>query len=188
VTVFDLLFIVSALTGIATLIVACIKRSLGIVGKLGAGIVVYVVMVYSATLFSRPVITQQGEPQCSDDWCIAVDRVSRTGPQIDVALRILSRARRVTQRELSATDVYLVDDQWRRYDPIPEAGDIPLNTLLQPGETIATRRSFHVPPGVHVTGLKVGGDRGPGSICLVIGECDAFHKGRMIALRIANVT
>jgi hypothetical protein len=60
VTVFDLLFIVSALTGIATFIVACIKRSLGIIGKLGAGIVVYVVMVYSATLFSRPVITQQG--------------------------------------------------------------------------------------------------------------------------------
>lgn len=181
-TVYDLLFIVSALTGIGTLIVACVTRSLRTLGKLGVGIVVYIVMVYSATLFSKPVIARQGQPQCTDDWCIAVDAVRRSGNTCDVTLRIFSRALRVSQREASANDVYLVDDHWNRYNPIPQRGDVPLNVLLQAGESVSTGRRFEVPAGVHVTGLKVEYKPTPGSLCLVIGECDAFHKGRMIAI------
>jgi hypothetical protein len=181
-TIFDLLFIAAALAGIGTLIVAAVTRSGAVLRKLAAGIGVYLVMVYSATLFSKPTVFHRGEPECNDDWCMAVDGTNRTQEAYQITLRIFSRARRVAQREASATDVYLVDDRWNRYDPVPEPGDVPLNVLLQPGESITTKRSFRVPASVHVIGLRVGYKPTPGSVCLVIGECEAFHKGRFLAL------
>ncbi len=181
-TLYDLLFIAATVAGLATLVVACAKRSLQTLTKLGAGVVVYIVMVYSATLFSKPVTIRPGEPLCNDDWCLAVDKVSRTGAACDVKLRIFSRARRVAMREASARDVYLVDEYWNRYDPMPRNRDIRLNTLLQPGESVETERHFEVPTSVRVSGLKIEYGRNPASLCLVIGECDAFHKGKMIAL------
>ena len=179
-TLYDLLFLAAALAGIVTLVVACAKRSLIILTKLGAGIVVYVVMVYSATLFSKPITVRPGDPLCNDDWCLAVDNATRTGAQFDLTLRIFSRARRAAMREASAKDVYLVDEHWNRYDPKENA--TPLNTLLRPGESIETLRHFEVPPSVHITGLKIDYGTNPASLCLVIGECDAFHKGKMLAL------
>jgi hypothetical protein len=182
VTIFDLLFLVCVLTGIVTLIVAGVTRSLKTLQKLAVGIVVYIVMVYSATLFSEPSITRRGEPQCDDDWCLAVDRADRSATGLDIAMRILSRAKRVTQRELAATDVYLVDENWNRHDPAHRSTDTPLNTLLHPGESVPTSRHFDLPPSARIIGLRVGHKPTPGSLCLVIGECDAFHKGKMIAL------
>jgi hypothetical protein len=182
VTIFALLFLVCVLTGIVTLIVAAVTRSLQTLQKLVAGVVVYIVMVYSATLFSEPTITRRGEPQCDDDWCIAVDQVDRSPTGLDVTMRILSTAKRVAQRELSATDVYLVDENWNRYDPVHRSTDTPLNTPLQPGASVVTSRRFEIPPEARIIGLRVGRTPTPGSLCLVIGECDAFHKGKMIAL------
>lgn len=181
-TVYDLLFLAAALAGVITLIVGLVTRSLRTLAKLGAGAVVYLVMVYSATLFSKPVVTHEGQPQCVDDWCLALDRVSRMGSRYDLNLRIISRARRVTQRETSARDVYLVDEQWNGYDPVHAVDDVPLSAQLVPGQSIAVHRRFELPAGVHIMGLKIHSDITPPSLCLVIGECDAFHKGKMIAI------
>jgi len=183
VTVFDLLFLACAVMAVVTLIVAAVTRSLTTLGKLGASIGAYLVMVYTATLFSKPVIAHTGEPQCSDDWCIEVDGVERTPAACEITLRIFSRAKGRAQREAAATDVYLVDDQWNRFDPTPNAGDVPLNVWLQPGESVTTKRRFNLPAGSRIRGLRVGRSATPaGPLCLVIGECEAFHKGRLIAL------
>jgi hypothetical protein len=130
-------------------------------------------------------VLQVGDPECNDDWCIAVESAKRTpmnaSAHYDITLRIFSRARRVTQREMGAKDVYLVDSQWTRYDPVRTGAEVALNTLLQPGESVTTSRRFEVPADVRGIGLMV--DR-PSilPICLVIGECGAFHKGTIVRM------
>jgi hypothetical protein len=104
----------------------------------------------------------------------------------DVTLRIFSRARRVAQREMGAKDVYLVDTQWRRYDPAPSVAEIPLNVLLKAGESVMTTRTFDVPMDKHAMGLQI--DRGPVLVCLVIGECPAFHKAAVLGLDAASAS
>jgi hypothetical protein len=190
-TVFDLLFIVLFLAAVATLATAAVSalrarraRALVLVRRLVCCAAVYVGLVYAATALSKQVVLHTGDPECSDDWCVAVDGVKRT-PQgataeYDVTLRIFSRARRRAQREGLATDVYLVDSLWNRYDPIHDATDIPLNTLLQPGESVTTRRIFDVPAGAHKLGMMVGRSGLP--ICLIFSECGAFHKGTVIQI------
>jgi len=191
-TLFDLLFLVVMFRGLLILtfaVTAAVRgrraRALALLRGLAVGAVAYVGIVYLATAFSKQVILQVGDPQCSDDWCIAVDRVQKT-PQgavaiYEITLRIFSRARRVAQRELVARDVYLVDSQWRRYDPTLGGTEAPLNTLLQPGESVTASRRFEVPASAHNIGLMV--DRT--SIlpfCVIVGECEAFHKGALVRL------
>jgi hypothetical protein len=191
-TIFDLLFIALFLTAVVILIAAAglavrgrRVRALRILSKLAVGTVAYIGIVYAATAFSKQVVLRIGDPECSDDWCLAVEGVKRTpGNTIavyDITLRIFSRARRVAQRELAAKDVYLVDNLWKRYDPVLAGQEVPLNTLLQPGESITSSRRFELPAYIHDIGLMV--DRSPLPICVIIGECGAFHKGTIIRIQ-----
>ena len=191
-TVFDLLFIVLFFTAIGTLIVAAVlpvrgrgARALRFLGELAVCTAVYVGIVYAATALSREVVLRIGDPQCSDDWCIAVENSKRTPMNAivgyDVTLRIFSRARRVSQREMNARDVYLVDSRWKRYDPVRAGTEVPLNTLPQPGESVRTSRRFELPASVRGVGLMV--DRVPVfPVCPIIGECGAFHKGTTVRM------
>ena len=191
-TIYDLLFIVLVVTAFGFLAVVVISalrgrwaQAFATIRRLAVGLVVYVAIVYIATAISKPVVLRVGDPQCDDDWCLAVERVERT-PQnavliYDVSLRIFSQARRVAQRELVAKDVYLVDAQWKRYDPVPSGSGVPLNTLLQPGESVSTSRRFELPANVRPMGLLL--ERS--SIlpfCVIIGECGAFHKDVLVRL------
>jgi hypothetical protein len=192
-TIFDLLFIALALSAIATLIVAASTairgrraRALTILLRLTFLATVYVGIVYIATALSKQTVRRIGDPQCFDDWCIAVDAAKRVPQEAtaryDITLRIFSRARRVAQRENGAKDVYLVDADWKRYDPAPVSGEPPLSTLLQPGESVITRRTFELPSNAHDVGLMVDHGSGPLSICVVIGECGAFHKDTVLRI------
>jgi hypothetical protein len=191
VTVYDLLFIVVFLTGVGTLTVAAAlafhgrhTRALVILRRLALWTAIYVGIVYLATALSKQVVLRLGEPQCFDDWCIAVDGLQRTPMnatlQYDITLRIFSRARRVAQRENGAKNVYLVDARWKRYNPVPAGREVPLNILLQPGESVTAARRFELPADDRNVGLML--DHSPWPICVVIGECGAFHKGTIVRL------
>jgi hypothetical protein len=191
VTVFDLLVIVLFLAAIGALIAATVlavrgrwPRALRLLRGLALCTVVYVGIVYAATALSSEVVLRIGEPECTDDWCIAVENAKRSPmngfARYDVTLRIFSRARRVAQREMGAKDVYLVDAQWRRYEPVRTGAEIPLNTLLQAGQSVIASRRFEVPADARGLGLMV--DRSSTPVCLVIGECEAFHKGTIVRL------
>ena len=190
-TVFDLLFIALFLTAIGTLVVVAVsafrgqrQHALGLLRRLAFCAVAYIAIVYAATALSPKVVLRVGDPECSDDWCIAVEGVKRTQQnavaRYDVTLRIFSRARRVAQRELAAKDVYLVDGRWRRYDPVLSGSEIPLNALLQAGESIITSRHFDLPADIHGIGLMV--ERSALPICVIIGECGAFHGDVMVRI------
>jgi len=190
-TVFDLLFIVLFLAMIATLIVAVVlasrgrrARALALLRRLAICALTYIGIVYAATAFSKQVVLRVGDPQCFDDWCLVVEHTERT-PQdartrYDIALKIFSRARRVAQRENGAKDVYLVDANWTRYDPVPNNSELPLNTLLQARESVTTHRSFQLPADDHDVGLVL--DHSSFPFCMIIGECGAFHKGTIVRI------
>jgi hypothetical protein len=84
-TVFDLLFIALFLAAVGTLLVAAVSavrgrraRALAILRRLAICTVAYLGVVYMATALPKQVVLRVGDPQCSDDWCIAVERVKRT--------------------------------------------------------------------------------------------------------------
>jgi hypothetical protein len=191
-TVYDLLFIALFFTAVGTLVVAAIsalrgrrRRSFLIFRRLAFCAMTYIAIVYAVTALSRTRVLRVGDPECEDDWCLAVQGVKRTRQnavaRYDVTLRIFSRARRVAQREMGAKDVYLMDARWKRYDPVTTGPEVPLNTLLQAGESVTASRRFELPADVHDLGLLI--DRTPIlPFCVIIGECGAFHRGTIVRI------
>ena len=133
----------------------------------------------------RPAaIIAVGDPWCFDDWCLTVEKVQHTDAIYDVDLKISSVAKRATQRAKGAW-IYLRDENDTHYEPVPDSAEVPLDVQLQPGESVAAKRSFQVPANVRELGLVTGHGGPPcGVMSLVVigqGGC-LFHKQTMIRL------
>ena len=191
-TIFDLLFLALVLASAVTLIYAAVAAlargrtgALGILRRLGIGAVVYLGIVAVVGLLAPRRVIQAGEPWCFDDWCLSVEGVSRTPspPRVayHVALRIFSRARRVSQRALGAW-IYVLDRDNNRYAPEPDSSAVPLDVLLGPGESVSTSRTFRVPSGAG--GLRlITGHGGAWIDTFIIGAGSSlFHKRTYIRL------
>jgi hypothetical protein len=154
-SLFDLLFLcivlgsfITLLTIIAAALGGKRYRALVLLRAWGTFIALYLVSV-SAVRSTLPVrVLAIGDPQCSDDWCITVANVSRNvsafGTEYVVDLQLTSRARRVAQRE-NGLIVYLTDAHGNRYNPLPDPSALPLDVLLQAGESVTAKRKFEVP-------------------------------------------
>lgn len=191
-TIFDLLFIVLVLTSAATLMTALVaafrgqgRRSLRIVARLGVCAAVYVTVVAVVALFAPQRVIAVGDSWCFDDWCLSVQKVTRTAAadraSYRVSLVISSRARRVSQRAKGAW-IYLIDGRGNRYAPEPDSAEIPLDTRLAPGEAVKTSRVFNLPADARQIGLVTG--HGPCCIAtFIIGDPGSlFHKRTYIRL------
>ena len=195
-TIFDLLFILAFLISVVTMAVAAV---FAVRGRLSSArkilrlycicAAAYIAIALAVSLLKPQRVMSIGDPWCFDDWCLTVESVDRTaGPSqvsYNVALRIYSRARRVSQRAKGAW-IYLIDGQGRRYPPDPAPSAVPLDALLQPLESATTLRVFHVPPDAHELGL-ITGHGGPycGPMDLLIigsGGC-LFRKPAMIRIQ-----
>lgn len=194
-TLFDLVFALAVLATaaslVATLALALAGRrtaSFRILRGLAVSTAGYLaVSVVVSFLEPQPVLAV-GEPWCFDDWCLSVEHVATApapaGLSYHVDLRLSSHARRVTQRARGAW-IYLIDAHGNRYAPVDEAPAVPLDTALGPGESLATSRSFRVPPGTGPVGL-VTGHGGPycGAMSVLVigaGGC-LFHKPPMVRM------
>jgi hypothetical protein len=194
-TLFDLLFALLFLTGLASLVVASVAalrgrraRALAILRRTGLVAALYFAVLILVSALSPQRFVGVGDDQCSDDWCIAVQSVRRdtipAGERYDVTFRLSSRARRVAQRERFVS-VYLRDESGRRDLPVSDASDIPFDTLLGPGQTATVTRRFVVPAQTPIVGLVVareGGGRFPGC-CIVGDEGSLFHRRTIVKLR-----
>jgi hypothetical protein len=194
----ELIFAVAALAAIVTMAVVTVaalrgRRAFARRGvRALTGAVVGYLMVVTAVSFVAPRrMIAMGAPWCFDDWCLVLDRVTEhpgDSQSVFVAdLRLISRARRVSQRANGAW-IFLVDAHGARYAPDPEATDLPLDVLLAPGEDRPATRRFTLPAGVRPVGL-VTGHGGP--YCgvmdlLVAGQAGClFGKPTMIGLGLA---
>jgi hypothetical protein len=195
VTIFDLLFLLTALATLVTLLsalgVAVIGRralSLRMLGALGIAVAGYLVIGLLVSGMVPQRVIAVGDPWCFDDWCLSVEHATRTVGSSDVTyavdLRVESRAKRVTQRAAGAW-LYVIDDRGRRYAPDPAPSAVPLDVRLAPSESVTTSRVFHVPPDARGLGV-ITGHGGPycGVMSFaVIGDAGClFHKATMIRL------
>ncbi len=191
VDLFDLLFIALLLASMVTLTAAAIsglggrrRRARGLLRGWSIGAAIYLAIVVVVSLATPRRVLRVGDPQCSDDWCLAVEDVQRTplnsAVSYAVTLRLFSRAQRRAQRE-KGVSVYLLDARGRRYDPLPDASEVPLDILLQPQESVTAKRVFRLPADAGEAGLVVDHGSGfPG--CLVIGENTWFHRPAVVQL------
>jgi len=165
-TPFDLVFILVFLTTVVLLgriAVAAIRGRSAVAARrlrvLVSGLAGYMLVVLLVGLVTPRREVPLGQPECSDDWCIAVTHASAEpgGPaerRVDIEFEVSSRARRIHQRERFVT-VYLRGRDGHRYDPIPSADQPPFDVLLAPGERLSTHRLFVVPDDVHDLGVVV---------------------------------
>lgn len=192
----ELFFLLAVLVSAITIIVVVVltfrgrrRQGLTLLGIFAICVVSYLVAGVLTSFASPQRILRLGEPWCFDDWCLSVEQVNRApgpvGNSYLVSLRIFSRARRVAQRANGAW-IYLIDDRGHLYAPDPDPSAVPLDRMLQPGESIAASRLFHVPINVHGLGLVTGHG---GSYCgpmnfLLIGQGGClFGKPAMIRIQ-----
>ena len=192
-TIFDLVFLASFLVSVAALFAAAwaavrsrLPRAFTILGVWTACAIVYLGISAGVAYAAPQRVIPMGTPWCFDDWCLTVTRVLHADTNYAVDLLISSTAKRVTQRANGAW-IYLRDENDRHYEPFEDPGQIPLDVLLQPGDSIEAQRRFHVPAKVHELGV-VTGHGGVGPPCglmslLIIGQAGClFHKETMIRL------
>jgi hypothetical protein len=192
-TVFDLLFLASFLVSVIALAAAAYSAIRGRSSRAFSILRVWLVCaavylgISAAVAYAAPQrVIAVGSPWCFDDWCLTVEKVRHADANYTVDLLISSEAKRVTQRAKGAW-IYLRDDNDTHYEPAPDPSDVPLDVLLQPGESVAAQRTFKVPANVRELGLVTGHGGPPcGFMSLVIigqGGC-LFHKQTMIRLPI----
>jgi hypothetical protein len=159
--IYDLLFLavvlISAVTLIAIVILTISGRgrlALRVITVWGISASVYVAIA-AAVAFALPVkVFHLGDLQCEDDWCLSVENAQRISPDTyEVTLQMVSRARRVSQRNNNGLTVSLTDDRGTRYSAIPVPDAPPFNVLLRPSESVKTVRRFHV--SQDATGLRL---------------------------------
>ncbi len=164
-TLFDLLFILLFLLAVSVLIAAAwfalrgqFRRVRRTLFRLCVGAAVYMGVVVAVSLVLPRRVMKAGDLQCFDDWCISVVGFRRASESTRVAysvdLRLLSRARRVSQRENNLA-VYLTDHEGRRYDPVPDSASAPFNVLLGPQESAVVSRSFLLPADAADVGVVI---------------------------------
>ncbi|MGA2741889.1 MAG: hypothetical protein ABSG65_31175 [Bryobacteraceae bacterium] len=191
-TIFDLLFIALFLATVVTLLNATLlalrgqgARALAILRRLGIYATAYLAIVAIASIFLPRTVLRVGEPHCFDDWCITVENAARqsAGGSVayNVALRLSSSARRISQRENNVA-VYMTDDRARRYDPQPRQPEVPFNIQLGPQESVTATRIFALPADARKTGLVVTHEGGFPIGWFIIGYETWFRKPAIVWL------
>jgi hypothetical protein len=169
-SIFDLLFLLAILASIATMVMVVTAmvqgrrtQALKVLRIYSLCACAYLIAGIAVSFFAPQRVLRMGEPWCFDDWCLTVESSNRLpaetvaadGAGYKVELLISSRAGRTVQRANGAW-IYLIDDRGRRYPPDPYPSAVPLDVLLQPNETAATSRSFHVSSNARSLGLITG--------------------------------
>jgi hypothetical protein len=192
VSLFDLLFILLFLLGVATLLLAAsfavrrqFVRARGILWRLFLCVCVYMLIVVAVSICLPQRTVKLGEAQCFDDWCVAVTAASKA-PQgnlvrYNVALELSSRALRVPQRERNMV-LYLTDSRGRRYDPQVDPSDAPFDVLLQPQQAATASRTFLLPADASNVKTVVAHEGGFPIGWFIIGYDTWFHKPPLIEL------
>lgn len=211
-SVFDLLFLASLAGAAAALtgaVMAAASGNWGVARAVTLALVgyalLYMLAIVGVATFTPQRTIAMGQPQCFDDWRIAVASASQTdtltagrqtvtaqGRFLVVTLRVTSTAKQVSQREQIA-DVYLLDSAGRRYEiSVPgqsalidagQSGQL-LDTLIDPGGSFTHTVVFDTPADATGFAIVIAHDAFPGA--LIIGDDQSFfHRP---TLMLVNVT
>jgi hypothetical protein len=212
-TIYDLVFMVGFVCTVGALIASVVQALRGrrrqaerTLVRTAAAVTAYLTVVVAVSLATPRRILPQSERRCWDDWCLVVERVTRTdsiGPSVVATLgdflyvvdvRVSSLAKGRPQRERGVV-LYLLDASDRRYDPdlhgeralaaSGRAGD-PLDSQMAPGGSFVHRVAFRVPRNAAGLGLVKEGS-GPGAFIIADNE-SLFHKRTMTRFDVVDTS
>jgi len=156
---FDLVFLAAFAVSLITLIAAAIAAVRGHMPRAFSILRVWLICaalylgISVAVAYAAPQrILQVGDPWCFDDWCLTVKNTQRADTNYTVNLLLSSQAKRVTQRANGAW-IYLRDENDKHYDPAP--ADVPLDVVLQPGESVAATQASEMKSSHLIIGLMI---------------------------------
>jgi len=205
-SLFDLLFLalmaVVAVTA-GRVLYLLIRRRFRPAGKASIRLLLFVA-VYMFVLLGFSIAEPQkevpiGTPQCFDDWCIAVQQVTRqdaigasraNGTFWIATVSVSSRAKGRPQRETDVR-VYLTDDGGRQFDVSPAGqraleqqglAGMPPTSFVPAGGSIESRLAFDVPRDVrHLSLVKASWGWFP--FRLIIGDPQSWlHRPTVVPL------
>ena len=198
--IFTLLLLLCLLASLITFVVAIYRAVRGrraaavkLLGRWGIGSIAYLILSVGVSLFKPARVVEPDKNWCFDDWCIAVERVTRRqaneqGHTIYATdVRIFNAAR--SPEAARGFWVYLRDERDHRYQPLPGAWTDVAATRVGPHEFARTSIAFVVPDGVRELGFVTGHGGGGGPCGLVpslleIGQGGClFHKPNMIRVQ-----
>jgi hypothetical protein len=122
-----------------------------------------------------------GEPYCDDDMCMSVQSVGRTheysGTSYRLAIRLFSRANRGS-RSAKGASVYLTDEHGRRFLPVRDSSVTPFDVDVEPGQSVNTSLTFHVPSDARTVAFAAGMDHIQYA-SFIIGNGDLLNHPRL---------
>lgn len=157
----DLVFLVMFLAGGVTLVRLLLHvvrrrwregRRLGL--RLAGVSLVYLGLVVAVSLATPRRWVAVGEEQRFDDWSLTVERVEVVEGGYRLGLRVANRGRGRSQRAADAA-VELVGADGRRYVSAAAPAARSLQSVLEPGESFLTVRTFEVPANASIIGADV---------------------------------
>ena len=191
-SIFDLLFVALVVAAVVTLLAAGVYALRGkfelaqrILLRLAVCTAVYFWVVIATSLALPRKTFAVGENQCFDDWCIRVDGYKTVPGNGKIAytvnLHVLSRAKRVSQREKSLA-VYLTDEEGKRYDPVAEKSTGRFDVLLGQGVSAAASQRFVLRAGARHDSLVAAHEGGFPIAWFIIGYDTWFRKPAIVPL------
>jgi hypothetical protein len=143
---------------------------------------VYVVIYMLAATLPHNSALQVGTPYCDDDWCMTLEKVSKTATRTGFSYRLVLQLFSLANhgpRSAKGAWVYLTDDRNRRFSPISDPSAVPFDVALEPKKPVETSLTFDVPSNSK-TIFFTGGTSGIGYGSFIIGNGgDLFHKPRV---------
>lgn len=139
---------IGLLTSAGMLVARKFRAAAKVAGTSISALALYVVAASLISWVSPQRVIKLGDSYCWDLWCMGIDTVNATprgGEMVyKVDVHFFSDANTVKTGTDDAL-VYLVDDRGRRFPLVDDPSVIPINTRLDPGQSLKTSLTFVTP-------------------------------------------
>lgn len=139
---------IGLLVSLGMLVARKFRLAAKVAGASAAALGLYLVAGVVIGWMSPQIIVKLGDSYCWDLWCMGIQTVHATprGPEMvyTIDVRFFSDANSVTTG-IDEARLFLVDDRGRRFSLVDDPSVIPINTRLDPGQSLNTSLTFVTP-------------------------------------------
>jgi hypothetical protein len=177
--------LLASVVTLMTVVVFCLRgefrRASQAASRWGMCAAAYTAILVVTAMTQHESALKTGVPYCDDDMCMSVESVSRmpeqAGSSYRFGIRLFTRANH-GPRSAKGASVYLTDERNRRFLPVYDPSAAPFDVDVEPGKSVNTSLTFHVPSDAHTLALAAGMDRIQYA-SFIIGNGDLLHNPRL---------
>jgi len=150
----DLAYLVTLVTAIGLLVslgmlaARKFRTAAKVAAASAAALGLYLVAGVVIGWMSPQTVVTRGDSYCWDLWCMGIQRVQTTARGAEMVytidVRFFSDANSV-KTGMDEARLFLVDDRGRRFSLVEDRSVIPINTRLDPGQSLETSLTFVTP-------------------------------------------